>query len=117
LVQTTTTATSGTAQTGNGLHIKGLPASTNGLLLPNDEFEIITALGSELKITQAALNSDAAGLGYLQFGPPIRGVLADNAPVIVHEPMGYFMFAGDAVGWDHDPAIITTASAEFEEAS
>lgn len=115
--QTTTAATTGTAQTGTGIHVKGLPVSTNGLLLPGDEFEVITSFGSELKIVTAALNSDAAGLGYLQFSPPIRGVLSDNAAVIIHEPMAYTLFAGDAVGWDHTPGIVTSASAEFEEAA
>lgn len=117
LVQTTTTAATGTAQTGSGIHIKGLPTSTGGLLRPDDEVEIITSFGSEMKIVTATLNSDAAGLGYLQFAPPIRGVLADNAAVIVHEPFGRFIFSGDLIGWDHAPGIITSASAEFEEAA
>jgi hypothetical protein len=116
LVSTTGASAPGIVQTGNGIHIKGLPASTNGLLLPLDEVEIITSFGSELKIVTVSLNSDAAGLGYLQFTPPIRGALADNAPVIVHEPFGYFMSSGEAIGWEHMPGIVTNASAEFEEA-
>lgn len=116
LVQTTSVATTGTSQTGSALYVKGLPASTSGLLLPDDRFEVITSLGSELKIVTAPLNSDAAGLGYLQFEPPLRGIPADNAAIIVHEPMTRAMFAGDMVGWDDSPGMITTASAEFEEA-
>jgi len=116
LVQTTTAAVAGSSPTGSAMHIKGLPSSTDGLLLPADEFEIITSKGSELKIVTAALNSDAAGLGYLQFEPPLRGTVADNAPVIVHEPMGRFIFTGDLAGWDNEPGIFTRASAEFEEA-
>ncbi len=64
----------------------------------------------------ARLNSDAAGLGYLQFEPPIRTSPADNAPVIIHAPMGRFLFTGDAVGWDNDPGFWSSATAEFEEA-
>lgn len=117
-VATTTTAiASGTAQTGRAMYVKGLPASTNGLLLPGDEFEVITSYGSELKIVTAPLNSDASELGYLQFNQPLRGTPADNAAVIVHEPMGRFVFTGDLVGWDHEPGIVTRASAEFEEAA
>jgi hypothetical protein len=89
-----------------------LPVSTNGLLMPDDEIQV----GNELKLVTAPLNSDAAGLGYLQFEPPLRGAPADNAPVILHEPMGRFLFTGELVGWDHEPGIITRASAEFEEA-
>jgi hypothetical protein len=117
LIQTTTTASTGTDQTGSALLVKGLPASTSGLLLPDDRFEVITSRGSELKIVTASLDSDAAGLGYLQFEPPLRGIPADNAPIIVVTPMTKAIFAGDMVGWDDSPGILTTASAEFEEAT
>jgi hypothetical protein len=115
LVQTTAAASTGTSQTGSALYVKGLPASTAALLLPDDRFEVITDRGSELKIVTASLDSDAAGLGYLQFEPPLRGVPADNAAIIVHQPMTKTIFAGDLVGWDDEPGIITHASAEFEE--
>lgn len=114
---TTTTVSAGTSQTGSALYIKGLPASTNGLLLPDDRFEVITSRGSEMKIVTAALNSDAAGLGYLQFEPPLLGIPADNAPIIINQPMTRAIFAGDVVGWDDAPGMLTTASAEFEEAA
>ena len=118
LVQTTTAATTGTTQTGSGLHLKGVAlTATDGLAVENDELEVITSFGSELKITTAALNCDAAGLAYWQFSPAIRGIGADGAAVIFSDPMAYMMFAGGAVGWDHEPGILTTASAEFEEAS
>lgn len=87
LVQTTTTASTGTSQTGSALHVKGLPASTNGLLLPGDWIEI----GGELKQCTATLNSDAAGLGYLQFEPQLVRSPANDDPVIVTDPMGKFL--------------------------
>ena len=102
--------------TGSALNLKGLPASTNGLLEVDDQVEIVTARGSELKVITARLNSDAAGRGYLQFEPPLRTSPTDNAPVIIHQPMGRWLFSGDAVGWDNDPGVWSTASAEFEEA-
>src|SRR5690606_30611682 len=43
LVQTTTAATTGTAQTGSALHIKGGPPNLSGALLPGDQFEVITS--------------------------------------------------------------------------
>jgi hypothetical protein len=107
---------SGFAQIGSAITIKGLPPSTVGLLEIDDQVEIITSRGSELKIVIARLDSNAAGLGYLQFTPPLRGSVADNAPVIIHQPMGYFLFNGDQVGWDNEPGFWTSASAEFEEA-
>lgn len=87
LVQTTSAASTGTSQTGSALYLKGLPASSNGLLLPGDYFEI----NGEIKQATAALNSDAAGLGYLQFEPALVRSPADNDPVIVTDPMGKFL--------------------------
>jgi hypothetical protein len=114
-VPTTSAAITGSVQTGSALYTKGWPASTSGLLLADDQFEVITSRGSELKILTSPVNSDAAGLAYMQFEPPLRGIPADNAPIIVHEPMGRFMFTGDTVGWDESPGVIVRASAEFEE--
>lgn len=113
---TSTSSASGTSQTGSALYLKGLPASTNGLLEIDDQVEIITSRGSELKLVTARLNSDAAGLGYLQFEPALRNSPSDNAAVVVHQPMGRFLFSGDAVGWDNEPGGWSNASAEFEEA-
>lgn len=84
---TTSGATTGTSQTGGGLYLKGLPASTSGLLLAGDWFEV----GGEIKQVSASLNSDAAGLGFLQFEPPLVRSPADNDPVITTSPMGKFL--------------------------
>lgn len=87
LVQTTSAASTGISQTGNALYVKGLPASTNGLLLPGDYFEI----NGEIKQTTAALNSDAAQLGYLQFEPALVRSPSDNDPINITDPMGKFL--------------------------
>ncbi len=116
LVNTTGIAQVAQIQRGSALYIKGLPASMSGLLEIDDQVEVVTALGSELKVVTARLNSDAAGLGYLQFEPPLRTSPIDNAPVVIHQPFGRFLFSGDAVGWDSDPGVWSSASAEFEEA-
>jgi hypothetical protein len=115
--QTTSIALpTGTVQRGNQLLVKGLPVSTSSLLKRNDEIEIISSLGSELKIVTASLDSGAAGGGTVQFSPAVRGDLSDNSPVIIHDPMFYGFMPGDT-SWAHDPGIITSASAEFEEAA
>lgn len=116
LSQTTAAATGGTSQSGSALHSKGWPASSSGLLLADDQFEVITSRGSELKILTAPVNSDAAGLAYMQFEPPLRGAPSDNSPIIVHQPMGRFIYTGESVGWDNDPGFFTSASCDFEEA-
>lgn len=112
LVQTTTTAvSSGTAQTGTAMYVKGLPASTNGLLLPGDRVQI----GNELKMITAALNSDAAGLGYLQFAPALRSSPADNAPIIINQPMAKMMFPNQEAGWTVRPGVFGSSLIELVE--
>lgn len=88
LVQTTTASTTGSGQTGAGLYTKGWPASTSGLLLTGDWVEI----NGELKQLTAPVNSDAAGMAYMQFRPGLAGAPADNDPVIVYEPFGRFIY-------------------------
>lgn len=109
LIATTTAATSGASQTGSALRIKGLPVSTNGLLLVGDWVEIITATGSELKKVTAALDSDGVGLGYLQFEPPMRNSPADGAAVIVFQPMARMMLDTNVVQWGERAAGFSDA--------
>lgn len=86
--QTTSTAVaSGTTQTGSLINIKGLPVSTDGLLMAGDWCEI----NGELKQLTAPLNSDAAGLGQLSIRPGLVNAAADNDPVIIRNPMGRFV--------------------------
>lgn len=84
---TTSAASTGSSQSGGGLYLKGLPASTSGLLLADDWVEI----NGEIKHVLTSLNSDAAGLGYLQFEPPLVRSPADNDAVIITNPMGKFL--------------------------
>lgn len=89
--QTTSAQVTGTAQTGGQLYLKGLPASTAGLLLAGDFVEI----GGELKQVTATLNSNEAGLGLLKFRPGLAISPADNDPVVINNPMGRFTLASD----------------------
>ncbi len=87
---TTSTAIAATAQSGGGLFVKGLPVSTNGILEANDWVEV----AGQLKQVTARLNSDASGLGFLQFRPSLADAPADNDPVIVNQPFGRFIYSG-----------------------
>lgn len=100
-MQTTSAGDSdGVVQTGSALHLKGLPVSTDGLLLADDLAEIITPSGSQLVRARASLNADAAGLGWFQFEPPLRESPADNAAVIVRTPLMLSMLAERSVKWN-----------------
>lgn len=109
--QTTTTASSGTSQTGPALYLKGLPASSNGLLLPGDIFEV----NGELKRVTSSLDSDAAGLGYVQFSPPLRSSPANDAPVILTNPLCRMLLAENSVGMSQMPGGFTRYSFDLIE--
>lgn len=108
LIGTVASASTGTSQTGNALNVKGLPASTNSLLLPGDWIEI----GGELKQCSAALNSDAAGLGYLQFEPALVRSPADSDPVIVLDPMGKFLVSNIKIDNEFGTQAVVTYDLE-----
>ncbi len=98
--ETTSTAfAGGTSQTGGALYLKGLPASASGLLLQGDPAEIIIGTTSQLVRTRGSLNSDAAGLGYWQFEPPLRVSPSDNAAVIVQNPLCKMMMENNVASW------------------
>lgn len=99
----------GTGQTGNALYLKGLPVSTAGLLLEGDPFEI----NGELKTALSALNSDAAGLGYITFGPSLCRVPADADGVVIYRPMGKFILATDA-SWVNDFGVYADVDITLE---
>ena len=110
-VQTMASAfATGASQTGSALNLKGLPASTNGLLYAGDLVEIITPTYSELKRVTAPLNSDAAGLGYLQFEPILRQSPDDNAAVIIRKPMCRMLLDESTVKTQHTPAGFMSVS-------
>lgn len=124
IARTTTTAVTNSAnpQTGSALYVKGGRTPTEGVLagalLRDDMVEIVTATGSQLVKLTADLDLDAAGLGYLQFEPGLRSAPADNAAIIVNEPMGRYMLADDTIEWSTMPGINvgSNASLNFVEA-
>jgi hypothetical protein len=111
LVATTSTTTNGSTQTGAGIYVKGLPASTAGLLVAGDEVQV----GNQLAFVVAPLNSGSMGLGYLQLAYPIRSAVIDSA-VIIHEPMGRFIATGTEGGWDEAPGGFSSYEFELVEA-
>lgn len=111
LIQTTSAATSGATQTGGTLYTKGWPVSTSGLLLTGDWLEI----GGELKQMTAPINSDAAGLAYMQFRPSLAGSPADNDPVVVYEPFGRFIYPAGVREIENQFGIYADCTMELEE--
>lgn len=102
----------GASQASSVLNIDQLPISTAGLLLEGDQVQI----GEELLTVAAPLNSDSGGAGKLFLHRPVRSSPADNAPVIIHEPMGLFLLAESENGWENIPGRFTNASVTLVEA-
>lgn len=102
---------SGGSQTGVSLVIDALPVSTNGLLLHGD----LVQIGKQLCPVAAPLNSDAAGVGYLQLAYPLRVAPADNDPVIINTPMGYFKLTDNTGGYDELPGGFSNHEFVIEE--
>lgn len=116
-VATSTVTQTGTGQSGNTLYLKGLPASTTGLLLQGDMVEIDLPTNSQLVRVTARLDSDADGLGLLQFENALKQSPADNTAVIVQQPMGRFVLAASSLGVEYSPGVFGQASLEFVEAA
>jgi hypothetical protein len=112
LSQSTTAPVTSAPQTGAGLYLKGLPPGVNGLLLPGDRVQI----GNQLCEVVSPLNSDAAGLGYLQLAWPLRTPPADNAPVIINKPMARCILTSNEGGWSDTPGGFSEFDFQLEEA-
>lgn len=108
---TSTALASGTSQTGSGVYLKGLPASTQNLARAGDWCQI----GDQLFKVTSPLDGDAAGLGYLTVSPNVRTPFADNAPVIFNQPMAKMRLATEEMSWSLHPGGFGTFQLTFEE--
>jgi len=93
----------GGSQLGKTLLIDGCTPNTTGWLLAGDYFQV----GTELKIVTADCNATAGGEVTVSFMPPLRSAPADNAPVVVTNPVCTMMLAdGKQARWQADPGVI-----------
>jgi hypothetical protein len=99
-----------------GIYVKGGRGPSEGALLGALLAETWVEIDGQVCMVTAPLDLDAAGLGFLHLSPPPRRALPDNTPIIVHKPMGRFIYAGDSVGWDNEPGSVSRAILELEEA-
>lgn len=101
----------GASQVGANLFISSLPANSAGLLLPGDRVQI----GTQLNSVVAPLSSDGAGVGYLQCALPWRTSPANNAPVIIDNPMARCILSDSSTGWDDSPGGFADFQFKLEE--
>lgn len=114
--QTTSAAVpAAAAPKGLAFNVKGLPPSTANLLMMNDYVSVHA--GTRIFYRQLAtnLNSDAAGLGRIEFTLPIPYDVPADSPIAIHRPLARMVCVSDIPEWLTDPGIFSTASLEFEE--
>jgi hypothetical protein len=115
LVATTTAAVAATSQALSGaLHTKGWLVSTNGLLNAGDFVNISLPTGLHLARLTAPLNTDAAGIGYLQFEPKLPEAPADNAAIIPNFPLLKCVLSEPPVVRTYPPGYISDVEIEVE---
>jgi len=95
----------GAAQTGNALALDGFrAAATVGILEPGDYFQV----GDELKIITERLDCDSSGDATVTFEPALVAAPADDAPLILVNPVAIMQLAGDgAAAWSGNLNRIT----------
>jgi hypothetical protein len=92
----------GANQVGYDLIIDGCPNSVTGWLLKGDYFQLGTGLTARLyKLTEDA-NTDSGGHVTLEFVPQLRISPADNAALVITNPVGLFCMANNSVTWTVD---------------
>lgn len=83
------------SQTGKSLTTDGWRISGTGLLLPGDYFEVTADSVKELHMITADVDSDGGGLATLNFVPPLRASPANNAPIILTDPVVEMRLVGE----------------------
>lgn len=92
----------GTAAAGaTSITVDGLTPNITGIWAKSDLFSIVTsaASGTELKALTAAINSNGSGQATVNFEPPLRGNVADNAVIVVTKPTARFASMSAKASW------------------
>lgn len=108
---TTATATTGAAQTGKQIWVKGLNHAENQQMLAGDQFEI----NGQLLILAADLDGDESGCGIAKVTTSIRNAPSDEDPVILYKPHGTFLLENPSNGWSNQPGGFSNTSLSFVE--
>lgn len=90
----------GAGQTGDTVIVDGCSPDETGFLLPGDYVQIGTGLHRVL--TQ--VDTDSSGNATLTLWPSMRSSPADNAPVVLSNPVGRFRLMADDASWSVNSA-------------
>jgi len=101
-----TPVVNGASQTGDELHVDGLPVSVSGYLLAGDYIQLGAGTTATLHKVLEDVNSNSAGEATLNLFPAIRTAPANNAIVTVKNCVGAFRLASNETSWDINTATV-----------
>lgn len=90
----------GADQTGKTLITDGWTHGVTGIMKAGDHFQIGTTSSSRLYKMLKDVDSDGSGNAVLEFTPRLRVSPADNAAIIVTNPVGLWRLADNTPTWD-----------------
>lgn len=85
----------GAAQTGATLNTDGWRINQTALLLPGDYFGLTEDTKKRIHMITANVDSDGAGAATLSFKPPLRASPAENAVLVLIDPVAEMKLASD----------------------
>lgn len=101
-VGTGTPLVKGAGQSGHSLLIDGATPSTTNWLRKGDYFQLGTGSTARLHKLVKDANSDGSGEATLEFMPALRYQPADNAPLVLINPVGLFRMTSNEPAWTVD---------------
>ena len=94
----------GASQTGETLDTDGWTASSSGVLLPGDWFEVTCGGVRRLHKNLTQADANGGGQATLDIFPILRGSPADDAALDLTAPLGQFMLASNVSEWSIEEA-------------
>ena len=103
-VGTGTPLVNGGTQTGKSLITDGWTNSTTNIMRAGDMIQLGSGLTAQLYMLTADVNSNGSGQATLSLNRPLLSSPADNAAIVVNNPVGHFRLADNNIGWQGNPS-------------
>lgn len=102
-IATGTPLVKGASQTGQSLITDGWTTSQTGILKAGDYFQLGSGSTAKLYRVLYDVNSNGSGEATIQFAPKILVAPADNAPLVITNPVGVFRMKENLIPVDIRP--------------
>jgi hypothetical protein len=115
-VGTGTPLVKGAGQTGLSLITDGWTSGTTNIMRAGDYIQYGTGLTAQLYMLTADVNSNGSGEATLTLNRPMISSPADNATIVVSNPMGLFRLSDNNISWAGNPSGVSRIVIPFKEA-